>query len=115
MRLTSDFWTAALMRQVRADGAFAYLVRRGALEAGAIFIEVRHSDGFLDLYGPAPQSLYEDNAAKDERLFVHLASHKPDAEIVERLEKELRFDSDIWLIEIEGLKTETLPFKVISS
>lgn len=58
MRLTSDFWTAALMRRVRAEGGFAYLTRRGSNEAGTIFILDRRSNGHVDLYGPAPQSFF---------------------------------------------------------
>lgn len=114
MRLTSDFWTAALIRQIRSNGAFAYLIRRGALEAGAIFIEIRHNDGSLDFYGPAPQSLYAGDAVSDDRLFVCLLQRVPESEIIKRLEKELHFDPDIWLIEVEGLMAQNLPFKAVS-
>ncbi|MBX8814668.1 DUF1491 family protein, partial [Ochrobactrum sp. MR34] len=41
MRLTSEFWVSAFMRRIRQADGFAYLVRRGATEAGAIFIKIR--------------------------------------------------------------------------
>jgi hypothetical protein len=67
-RLRSDFWVAALRRRAEAAGAFVSIARRGADEAGAIFISVNRLDGRLDLYGPAPQSVFEDDGPAD-RLF----------------------------------------------
>ena len=56
MRLKSAIWVAAYMRRCHVEGAFAVLRRRGAEEAGAIFIKVDRLDGTADLYGPAPQT-----------------------------------------------------------
>ena len=39
-RVKSDFWVSVLIRRVQIEGGFAYLARRGAPEAGAIFIKV---------------------------------------------------------------------------
>ncbi len=47
MRLTSEFWVAALVRRVNGTGAFAALSNKGAAEAGAIFIKFRNADGKL--------------------------------------------------------------------
>ena len=55
MRLTSDMWVAAYVRRCNVEGVFAAVRRRGAKEAGAIFIKVTRLDGTADLYGPAPQ------------------------------------------------------------
>ncbi len=100
MRLTSEFWVSALMRRIRGADGFAYLVRRGATEAGAIFIKIRNKDGHYDLYMPAPQSEYDPERA-DERQFVLYMQSDDEQLINERLEKELRFDPDLWLVEIE--------------
>ena len=101
MRVTTDLWVSALMRRVFAGGGFAAIVRRGATEAGAVFILARGRTGETALYGPAPQTLYED-ARPEERLFDRLEV-ATDAQALEiRLDKESRFDPDIWIVEIEA-------------
>ena len=57
MRLRSDLWVAAYLRRCGAQGAPAVLRRRGAREAGAIFVKIDGLDGRSALYGPVPQSL----------------------------------------------------------
>jgi len=106
MRVTTDFFTAALLRQLRGAGGFAYLARRGAHEAGALFILHQRQNGQVDLYGPAPQSLYLNETAPDERLFIRLQCQAEPQETQTRLEKELDFDPDIWLIEIENFEAD---------
>jgi len=103
MRLTTDFFIAAVMRDMRARGGFAYLVRRGADAAGVIFFLHRGRNGINKFYGPAAQSLYDfDGMAVNERLFTLLLQEEGEENIVLYLEKELRFDPDIWLVEIEN-------------
>lgn len=102
MRLTSDFWISALIRRVQGAGGFAYLARRGASDAGAIFIKSRSRLGTFDLYGPAPQSTYEDTRP-DERVFTRVLADTTDEVCEARLVKELRFDSDLFLIELEDV------------
>jgi len=102
MRVTTDFFATAFLRHLRSVGGFAYLVRRGAHEAGALFILHHHKDGLVDLYGPAPQSLYHDNIQPDERLFIRLVEKRDFKHAHSLLEKELDFDPDLWLIEIEN-------------
>ena len=74
------------------------LRRRGAEDAGAIFVKVDRLDGRAALYGPAPQSLIaEDDGV---RRFVRVTKDGAtplDAE--ERLQKEIRFDPDLWAVE----------------
>ena len=100
MRITSDLWVSALTRRVFAGGGFAAVVRRGATEAGAIFIVTRSRFGTSTLLGPAPQSAY-DSGRPDERQFGILIQEGDATEIETRLAKEARFDSDIWVVEIE--------------
>ncbi len=77
----------------------AVLRRRGAAEAGAIFIKVDKLDGTASLYGPAPQSLVEDGGGG--RLFIPLLDNVAPYEIEDRMLREGRFDPDFWLVEIE--------------
>ncbi len=71
MRVTTDFWVSALMRRVFAEGGFAAIARRGAAEAGAMFVVTRNRIGQSTLFGPAPQSAY-DSARPDDRQFSSL-------------------------------------------
>lgn len=97
-RLTSDFWVSAYLRRAAHDGLVAVLRRRGAREAGAIFVKLDRLNGTAALYGPAPQALADDDG---ERRFQLLLDADPLA-IEDRVERELRFDSDLWLVEIEN-------------
>lgn len=97
-RLTSDFWVSAYLRQAELVGLVAVLRRRGAREAGAVFVKLDRLDGTAALYGPAPQVLAADDG---ERRFQLLIDADPLA-IEDRVERELRFDGDLWLVEIEN-------------
>lgn len=100
MRITSELWVSALVRRVFGEGGFAAVERRGAAEAGAIFVMTRSRLGTATLYGPAPQSAY-DSERPDERQFAELIADADGASIEARIAKETRFDSDIWVVEIE--------------
>lgn len=103
MRLKSGIWVAAYMRRCQVEGAFAAVRRRGAEEAGAVFIIVNRLDGSATLYGPAPQSAF-DEAQPSERMFSAVlggAPPVPEADIEARLARETRYDPDIWIVEIE--------------
>ena len=86
MRLTSEFWVSALVRRINGGGAFAALANKGAAEAGAIFIKFRNADGSYDLFGPAPQMVY-DETKPDERQFTLLQSAVAEAEADAALDK----------------------------
>jgi hypothetical protein len=104
MRLKSGIWVAAYLRRCQIEGAYAAVRRRGAEEAGAVFIIVNRLDGTATLYGPAPQSAF-DEAQPIERFFTAvLGGSAPvqEAEIEARLAREQRFDPDIWIVEIEN-------------
>lgn len=103
MRLKSGIWVAAYVRRCDIEGAFAAVRRRGADEAGSIFIKLNRLDGTGTLYGPAPQSAFGE-ARPAERLFsVILGGQTPatDADIEARLAREIKFDSDVWIVEVE--------------
>jgi len=55
MRLKSSIWVAALSAPLPDEGIFGAVRRRGAEEAGAVFVKVALLDGNAMLYAPAPQ------------------------------------------------------------
>jgi hypothetical protein len=102
MRLKSDIWVAAYLRRCQIEGAFGAVIRHGADEAGSIFIKVNRLDGTADLYGPAPQTAFEEARPLD-RVFTPCLAKLPalEADIEAYLGREVRFDPDIWIVEIE--------------
>jgi hypothetical protein len=82
-------------------GVFGAVRRRGAEEAGAVFVKVALLDGNAMLYVPAPQAVYDDSRPI-ERVFVPTSKDPmPEISVEERLRKEIRFDPDAWIIETE--------------
>ena len=102
MRLKSGIWVAAYIRRCQIEGAQAVLRRRGADEAGAVFVKVARLDGTADVYGPAPQSAF-DEARPADRAFVRALPTEaaPEADVEAYLSRQLRYDPDIWIVEVE--------------
>jgi hypothetical protein len=101
MRLKSSIWVAAYLRRCQAEGVFGAVRKRGAEEAGAVFVKVTLLDGNAMLYTPAPQTVY-DESRPAERLFAPASPQPvPEPSVEERLVKELRFDPDAWIVETE--------------
>jgi len=100
MRVTSDFFVSALVRRIFGEGGFAAISKRGAPEAGAVFISVDRLDGSFDFYGPAPQAMFSD--LPDGRLFEQVLTRADREALDERLKKEGRMDPDYWLVEVEA-------------
>ncbi len=102
MRLKSGIYVSALMRRAFAAGGFAAVENKGADEAGAIFIRTRGRDGLETLYGPAPQSFFDEGeAAAGKRIFEIRLEGVAGSDIDALLQKEKRYDPDLWIIELE--------------
>ena len=99
-RLTSEFFVSALVRRVFGAGGFAAVMRKGAAEAGAVFLVLRGRDGRSRLIGPAPQTGYDEEGAQARRFAV-VADDLDDADLERRIEREARFDSDVWFVELD--------------
>lgn len=100
MRLRSDIFVSALVRRLFARGDFAAVERKGEEHAGAIFIRQRFRDGLETLYGPAPQSLFDEEES-GMRLFEIRIERKDAQDIRATLDRELKFDLDLWIVELE--------------
>ncbi|CDN53185.1 Hypothetical protein RG1141_CH08250 [Neorhizobium galegae bv. officinalis bv. officinalis str. HAMBI 1141] len=99
MRLKSEIVVSAMIRRVFGLGGFAAVEKKGAEAAGAIFIRQRFRDGLETLYAPAPQNFFgEDDGGRKFEMRAERA--EPEA-IREVLSRELRFDPDLWLLELE--------------
>jgi hypothetical protein len=102
VRLKSAIWVAAYVRRCHLEGAFAVVRRRGAEEAGAIFIKIARLDGTAALFGPAAQTAFAEAHPSERRFALCMTSERAtDVEVEARLSRELKFDSDIWIVEVE--------------
>lgn len=102
MRLKSALWVAAYLRRCQVEGVYAVVRRRGAEEAGAVFVRIDRLDGTSELFGPAPQSAFAATAAAERIFSASLATQPaPDAAVETYLARELKFDPDIWIVEVE--------------
>lgn len=94
VRLKSTIYVHALIRRCEAAGANAYLVRRGAEEAGAVFIKVSRLDGTCTVLSPARRS--------DEFIWTRpLGESTDEGRARDYFAKQIRIDPDIWIVEIE--------------
>jgi hypothetical protein len=91
------------MRRCVVEGASAVVVRHGDDDAGAIFIKIIRLDGTCLVFGPAPAGLA--GAESDRRWVGHLSPDGvAEAQADAFLAREARFDSDLWLVEVEDRK-----------
>jgi hypothetical protein len=102
MRLKAALWVAAYVRRCQVEGVFAVVHRRGAEEAGAVFVRICRLDGTSDLFGPAPQSVSDTSRGADRSFTPCFAEQPaPDAAVDAYLAREVKFDSDVWIVEVE--------------
>lgn len=100
MRLKSEIWVKAYLRRCGVQGANAVVLRHGDDDAGAIFIKTLDHEGMACVFTPAPAGL--EGADYDRRWVAGLKGARvPDAEAQLYLDKEARFDGDLWIIEVD--------------
>jgi hypothetical protein len=100
MRLKSEIWVKAYLRRCAVHGANGVVARHGDDDAGAIFIKVVREDTKAAVFSPAPAGLA--GADFDRRWVKRLSgAFVAEEEVQSLLEREARFDSDIWIVEIE--------------
>lgn len=102
MRLKSAIWVAAYLRRLSGEAIPVVVVRRGAEEAGAIFIKINRLDGTADVYGPAPQTSFDEERPVD-RMWMRATGSEPveDPKAEEFLTRQYRYDPDLWVVEVE--------------
>mgnify|MGYP003763648231 CR=1 FL=1 len=95
MMLSTDIWVAALIRRVELAGAFAVVARKGDARAGSVLVKVLHrGDGTTRLYSEATRG-------DGERVWIRPALSEDEADLDRYIERALRIDPDLWVVEIE--------------
>jgi hypothetical protein len=101
-RLKAGIFVRALIRRVEVAGAQAYVARKGAEEGGAIFLKISRLDG---------TSLVLDQArrgAEGELVWVKPLGDSVDEEKARTwFDKQIKFDPDLWIVEIEDRQGRT--------
>jgi hypothetical protein len=99
IRLKSEIWVQAYLRRWFAGGGYGAVLRKGAPEAGAVYVAINRLDGTLNLFGPAPGPAYDEEG---ERRWAAAANGPIDPlELNALIERLQRIDPDIWIVEIE--------------
>jgi hypothetical protein len=94
-RLKTGFYVRALMRRAEIGGASVYVVRRGAEEAGALILKLARPDGQCTVLSRATRG-------EGERVWIKpLGEASDNAAATKYFEKQIRFDPDLWIVEIE--------------
>ena len=102
MRLKTALWVAAYLRRCQIEGTYGVVRRRGAEEAGAVFVRICRLDGTSDLFQPAPQSALEDGRGADRAFIASFARQPAQDDAVEgKLLREIEFDPDLWIVEVD--------------
>jgi hypothetical protein len=96
MRLKTALWVAAYLRRCEVEGVFGVLRRRGAEEAGAVFVRISRLDGTSDLFGPARRAPSRLHKVLPARSLPSLAAlPAADTEVEAYLGREVKFDPDV--------------------
>jgi len=98
-RLTSRLWVDELLRRCQGEAKFGAVLHSGADEAGAVYVAVNHLNGNYDLLGPPAGSSHDEEGTRIFRKAI--AQPALWDEVREFIARQRKFDSDIWVVEIE--------------
>ncbi len=99
-RLTSEFWVQAYLTRLRLADIPAFVTSKGDKTAGAVIVKINTLDG----QAAAMQRSYDMNG---DRIWVNLANGS-DAEVEDALNRQRKYDPDLWIIEVEDRQGRTL-------
>lgn len=95
-KLKAEFWVKAHIRRCRVQDVEATLVRRGDDTAGAILIK-------LNMLENGVAVLTQTRGADGDLVWLKATGAEPvsEADADAYIQRQLRIDSDLWVIEIE--------------
>ncbi len=94
-RLKAGIFVRALIRRAEVAGASAFVVKKGIEETGAIFLKLNPLDG-------TAQILSQARSGEGELIWMRaLPAGADDAAAQTYFAKQMKFDPDLWIVEIE--------------
>ena len=94
-RLKAGIFVRALIRRAEVAGAQAYVVKKGAEEAGAVFLKISRLDGTCMVLNQA-------RAGHGELVWAKVLGDSCDeAKASAYFARQIKYDSDLWIVEIE--------------
>lgn len=95
MLIASDVWVAALIRRAEIEGAFATVARRGDARGGAVMVKA------FDTSTRRARLFARATGLDGEARWIQPAASDDEAELDAYVERQVRYDPDLWLVEIE--------------
>jgi len=94
-RLKAGIFVRAIIRRAEVAGASAYVVRKGNEEAGAVYLKISKLDGHCTV-------LEQVRRGEGDLAWMKPLGDKVDDErATGYFDKQVRFDPDLWIVEIE--------------
>ena len=94
MKLTADIWVSAYLTRLRLQEIPAFVVSKGDATAGAVLIKLNTLDGRACCF----QRSFD--LATGERRWIVLAEGE-EATVDASVSRQIGFDPDLWVIEVE--------------
>ncbi len=94
-RLKAGIFVRAVIRRAEVEGAQAFVVRKGSEEAGAIILKISRLDGTSTVLNQAR------NGEGDLVWARPLGDNVTDEKASAWFERQIKFDPDLWIVEIE--------------
>jgi len=93
--LSSDLWVGALIRRAEVAGASATVARRGDARAGTVLVKA------YDTLARRARLFSEAFGMDGERLWIQPVESDLESDIDAFIQRQVQFDPDLWVIEIE--------------
>jgi hypothetical protein len=93
-RLKAGIFVRALIRRAEVEGASAFVVKKGAEEAGAVFLKISRLDGTSDV-------LMQARRGEGDLVWMKALTAATEDAARTYFDKQKKFDPDLWILEIE--------------
>lgn len=100
MSVKTEIWVKAHLRRCFAAGLTGVVARRGAAEAGSVFVKITLPDGSGRMLAPAAGPTYDEEGGRS--WTMPLGSGPVAQDDIDRfLVRQIAFDPDIWILDID--------------
>ena len=96
IRLNARLWVSSLLRRVDQAGDFATVVKKGDATAGQVILVARRRNGHTQVFTRTM------NSVGDYSWTIAMTKDQDElGKINEYLERQARYDPDLWIIELD--------------